>query len=221
MRDPRLLLFQEPRCPWAENRSCEVGLRFLQHRPRALCSDLRKVCARNSLVAQWLGHCAFTAVGWGPIPDRGNKIPQATPKTKRGLSLGLAQLAPGPLAAHLPVTLPPGQLFLLHSEGLARFPKAFGPGTQQCSLCWIELLVPKGMGFIPSQKARPGFLATQRPPSPSRAGHPSAQLTTPQHLPKGQSSPGQPCRVHITLCFCTVALCCACLSKLHLAKKCL
>ena len=31
----------------------------------------------NSLVAQWLGLCAFTAKGSGSIPDWGTKIPQA------------------------------------------------------------------------------------------------------------------------------------------------
>ena len=31
----------------------------------------------NYLAVQWLGFCALTAEGWGSIPVRGTKIPQA------------------------------------------------------------------------------------------------------------------------------------------------
>ena len=36
----------------------------------------------NSLVVQWLGHCALTAKGPGSIPGRGTKVPQAAPPKK-------------------------------------------------------------------------------------------------------------------------------------------
>ena len=38
----------------------------------------RNILSGNSLVVQWLGLCAFTAVGPGLIPGRGTEIPQAT-----------------------------------------------------------------------------------------------------------------------------------------------
>ena len=37
----------------------------------------KKAFPRSSLAVQWLGLCAFTAVGLGSIPGRGTKIPQA------------------------------------------------------------------------------------------------------------------------------------------------
>ena len=38
---------------------------------------LRRILG-NSLAVQWLGLCAFTAVGLGSIPGRGTEILQAT-----------------------------------------------------------------------------------------------------------------------------------------------
>lgn len=105
------------------------------------------------------------------------------------------------------------------------------------------MLVPKVVEFlIPSKPLiefgeeleRPGFLATLQPLSPhtglwrvrcwgslSPRLPVSAQLATPRSLPTGQSSPGQPSRVHVMLCFCRVFMCCECLSELHPARKCL
>lgn len=50
------------------------------------------------------------------------------------------------------------------------FPRPLGPALSSMVCAGLKLLVPKGMGFLLSQKARPGFLATQWPLSPSRAG---------------------------------------------------
>ena len=45
---------------------------------------LKKLSARNCLVIQWLGFCAFTAKGPGSTPGQGSKIQQAVwPKQKQ------------------------------------------------------------------------------------------------------------------------------------------
>ena len=49
---------------------------FSSLRRRNLASRLQH--RGNSLAVQWLGLCVFTAEGWGSIPGRGTKIPQAT-----------------------------------------------------------------------------------------------------------------------------------------------
>ena len=41
-------------------------------------SHSKERCLGNSLVVQWLEHCAFTAEGPGVIPDRETRIPPAT-----------------------------------------------------------------------------------------------------------------------------------------------
>lgn len=47
-------------------------------------ATLKKLSARNSLVMQWLGFCAFTAKGPGSTPGQGSKIQQAVwPKQKQ------------------------------------------------------------------------------------------------------------------------------------------
>ena len=53
---------------------------------------LRDIMVGTSLVVQWLGLGAFTAVGPGLIPGRGTKVPQAawlSQKKKKGEMLWL------------------------------------------------------------------------------------------------------------------------------------
>ena len=55
------------------------------HRKKVCMFDaLKKLSARNCLVIQWLGFCAFTAKGPGSTPGQGSKIQQAVwPKQKQ------------------------------------------------------------------------------------------------------------------------------------------
>ena len=49
----------------------------LCHQGSPVTSLFKKISLGNSLVVQWLGLCAFTAMGLGSIPGRGMKILQA------------------------------------------------------------------------------------------------------------------------------------------------
>ena len=49
----------------------------LCHQGSPVTSLFKKISLGNSLVVQWLGLCAFTAMGLGSIPGQGMKILQA------------------------------------------------------------------------------------------------------------------------------------------------
>ena len=72
---------------------CSFTVWFSNCAPRYLLNWSKKSCSGNSLAAQWLGLCIFTAEGTGSTPTQGTKILQTVRRQNKNLNKKIKTLS--------------------------------------------------------------------------------------------------------------------------------